>query len=248
MTGRLRKKPLASTPGVTMWESWQLTPEGAAIHPGERTAVIADVHLGYEWARGAAGDCVPAHSLDETRTRLDRLLARAPIERLIVAGDLVESSRPCHRTAADLRRLVDWLDPLGVRLLVLEGNHDRSPMGVSKLRRRSTGSPPLPSTCTVDSWTIGHGHQPIAGDRTISGHVHPIVRIAGVGAPCFLAGPGRIVLPAFSRNAAGWDVLTAAVPRDWRIADLRCFASTGDDILDLGLMPDMRRALARLSR
>ena len=71
---------------------------------GERTAVIADVHLGYEWARGSAGDCVPAHSLDETLARLERLLDRAPIARLVVAGDLVESPRPCRRTAADLRR------------------------------------------------------------------------------------------------------------------------------------------------
>jgi uncharacterized protein len=57
--------------GTNAFESWRLTPEGAAIHPGERTAVIADVHLGYEWARGSAGDCVPAHSLDETLARLD---------------------------------------------------------------------------------------------------------------------------------------------------------------------------------
>ena len=56
---------------------WNLTPEGAAIHAAERTAVIADVHLGYEWARGAAGDCVPSHSLEETVTRLVAVLARA---------------------------------------------------------------------------------------------------------------------------------------------------------------------------
>ena len=82
----------AQTPIV---EGWQLTPEGGAIHPGERIAVIADVHLGYEWARGAAGDCVPAHSLAETLKKLERLLERSPIDRLVVAGDLVESPRPC---------------------------------------------------------------------------------------------------------------------------------------------------------
>ena len=60
-------------------EGWQFTPEGAAVHHGERTAVIADVHLGYEWARGAAGDCVVAHSLARN-TRLAFDLAR-PIAR-----------------------------------------------------------------------------------------------------------------------------------------------------------------------
>jgi putative SbcD/Mre11-related phosphoesterase len=221
-------------------ECWQLAPEGAAIHPGERTAVIADVHLGYEWARGSAGDCVPAHSLDETLSRLDRLLARAPIARLIVAGDLIESPRPCRRTAADLDRLRGWLDSLGVSLLALEGNHDRSPRRVSRPTRGSTKSPPLPASCTVDGWTIGHGHRPLSGPRIISGHHHPVLRFERNIAPCFLVGPSRIVLPAFSSNAAGGDVLTEAVPDDWHTSQLRCIVSTGNELLDFGPLPDLQ--------
>src|SRR5271157_1665915 len=118
----------AQTPIV---EGWLLAPEGGAIHPGERSAVIADVHLGYEWARGAAGDCVPAHSLAETQNKLERLLERTPIDRLVVAGDLVESPRPCARTAAELARLALWLDQRGVRLVLIEGNHDRSLAGMT---------------------------------------------------------------------------------------------------------------------
>ena len=108
-------------------------PEGGAIHRGERTAVIADVHLGYEWARGSAGDCVPAHSLAETLAKLDRMLMRGPIERLVVAGDLVESTRPCARTAADLARLARWLEQRELRLVLLEGNHDRSLASMARL-------------------------------------------------------------------------------------------------------------------
>jgi putative SbcD/Mre11-related phosphoesterase len=218
---------LPEKPDIFGSGSWQLAPEGAAIHRGERTAVIADVHLGYEWARGSAGDCVPAHSLNETLARLDRFFAREPIAHLIVAGDLVESARPCPRTAADLRRLRDWLDRLDVSLTVLEGNHDRSPS--------------LPANCTIGGWTIGHGHRPLSGDRTISGHLHPVVRVAGSSAPCFLAGPGRIILPAFSRNAAGLDIVTARVPPEWLEIPMRCIASTGDDLLDLGPLPVLRR-------
>ena len=33
------------------FDDWRLTPEGAAVHLGEQTAVVADLHLGYEWAR-----------------------------------------------------------------------------------------------------------------------------------------------------------------------------------------------------
>src|SRR3954451_18547391 len=114
-------------------DPWRLTPEGGAIHPGERLAVVADVHLGYEWARGRGGGCVPAHSLAETLAKLDRLLARGEIDRLVVAGDLVESPRFCRRTAADLAALGRWLADRGVSLVALAGNHD------------PPQSPPLPA-------------------------------------------------------------------------------------------------------
>ena len=65
---------------------WTLLPEAAAVFEAEKTAVVADVHLGYEWARAAGGDVVPSHSLRETVARLDRLFHRASINRLIVAG------------------------------------------------------------------------------------------------------------------------------------------------------------------
>ncbi len=213
---------------------WTLTPEGAAIHVAERTAVVADVHLGYEWARGAAGDCVPAHSLAETLSRLAAILARATITRLVVAGDLVESARPCRQTDDDVRRLTAWLEARGVGLLALEGNHDRP-------RRASAGkSLQRTATCTVGGWTIAHGDRPIDGERTVCGHFHPTLRVDGISAPCFLAGPSRIVLPAFSANVAGCDVLAGPVQHAWIDEALRCIASTGTDLLDFGPLPMLR--------
>lgn len=211
----------------TTAEIWEPTPEGGMLHRAERVAVVADLHLGYEWARGAAGDCVPPHSLAEAVARLEKLLHRAPIATLIVAGDLVESHRPCRRTEADLRRLADWLEVRGVRMVLLRGNHDRT-------------RPEAPDCLVVDGWTIAHGHRPIVGDRTISGHFHPVLRVEGISAPCFLIGPDRIILPAFSANAAGCDVRTAAIPRDWLQAGLRCLASTGDELLDFGPLDGLR--------
>ena len=212
-------------------DGWCLTAEGAAVHPGEAVAIIADVHLGYEWARATRGDVVPAHSLAETLTKLEALRARTRIERLVVAGDLVESRRPCRRTAQDEDRLVSWLAERGVELVALQGNHD------------PPRHPPRPETLEIAGWTIGHGHRPIAGRRTMCGHHHPVLRAGSLVAPCFLVGPTTIVLPAFSPNAAGLDVTAPVLPDALRIASARCVAGLGGELLDFGPLPDLVRQL-----
>jgi putative SbcD/Mre11-related phosphoesterase len=212
---------------------WQLAPECAAVHAAERIAVIADVHLGYEWARGASGDCVPAHSLAETLHRLSTLVERCAIDRLVVAGDLVESPAPCARTDADVARLRGWLSARGIALVPLAGNHDRAAAEVR-------------TTLEVAGWTIGHGHRKIAAARTISGHHHPILRAGCHASPAFLVGPKRIVLPAFSRNAAGGNVASPSVAAHWRHEPLHCLACPAGEWLDFGplsRLPARLRAL-----
>ncbi len=171
------------------------------------------------------------------------MLRRAPFSRLVVAGDLVESSRPCSRTAADVRRLGEWLTERGISLTVLEGNHDRSLFPLSK--DRGPGRSHLPATCSVGGWTIGHGDRQLAGPRTISGHHHPVFRYGGVASPCFLIAPGRIVLPAFTSNAAGCDVVSAVVPGELRKLPLRCIVGSESELLDFGPLRDLRRRLRR---
>ena len=154
-----------------------------------------------------------------------------------MAGDLVESARPCPRTGADLGRLTDWLASRGVSL----DGPGRQPRSRPATRRDEDDHPRRPASWTLDGWTIAHGHRRDRGDRTISGHFHPTLRFEGYSAPCFLVGPGRIVLPAFSANAAGCEVLAGPVPRAWIDEGLRCIASTGRELLDFGPLSDIRR-------
>jgi hypothetical protein len=211
-------------------DGWWLAPEGAAVHIEERTAVVADVHLGYEWSRGSGGDIVPAHSLAETIAALGRLLGRATVDRLIVAGDLVESSRPCRRTDADLARLREWLRVRGVDLVAVQGNHDPP--------RR----PRAPDSIEIAGWTIAHGHRKVDAERAMTGHDHPILRVGRTVACCILAGPDAIVLPALTGNAAGLNV--AHSPARWKGRGLRCWAGTGMRLLDFGPVDDLAGRLA----
>ena len=124
-------------------------------------------------------------------------------------------------------------------MIVLMGNHDRARLPVASDALEAANA--LSQSYTVADWTIGHGDRPVAGARTITGHLHPVMRTDGFAAPCFLVAPGRIILPAFSLNAAGLDVATAALPRDWRSAGFQCLASTGDELLDFGSLSGLRR-------
>ena len=210
---------------------WTLTSEGAAIHAAERTAVIADVHLGYEWARASGGDSIPPHSLAETLAKLDLLLSRASIARLIVAGDLVETPKPCPRTSRDVRALVAWLRERAIEPVFLMGNHDPP--------RR----PALLASIEVDGWTILHGDRPLPEGPCLFGHHHPALKATGLVAPCFLIGERTIALPAFSPNAAGFDVSSGWLPEPLRREPLRCVAGAGGELLDFG---PLRELVSRL--
>jgi putative SbcD/Mre11-related phosphoesterase len=222
-----------SVPARGRAATWQLTAEGAAVLPDERLAVIADVHLGYEWARGAAGDALPAHSLRETLEKLGSLVASWPIECLVVAGDLVESPSPCRRTAADLRALAAWLHSRGITLLRLQGNHDAS------------ARPALPTNIEVAGWTISHGDSACRAEHAMIGHHHPGLRVNGAVVPCFVYSDALIVLPAFSRNAAGFDVAHGALPRALGRDGFRCAATLEDEIFDFGPVAGLARRLTR---
>src|SRR5579864_363339 len=229
--GNERSRATRGTRAFSMPNEWTFVPEGAAILAAEGVAVISDVHLGYEWSRGAGGDCVPAHSLAETLAKLTSLLSRGRIGRLIVAGDLVESAVRCDRTNEDVERFRGWLGARGVDLMLLKGNHD------------PPHQPALAMSVEVGGWAISHGHYPVAGQRRVIGHYHPVIRTGGVSSPCFLAGPRLVILPAFSSNAAGLDVGAATLPVELRGFTLRCMVCAGEELLDFGLIRALRKNL-----
>lgn len=210
-------------------EGWALAAPGALVHNPTRTAVIADLHLGYEWSRGRRGDVMPAHSLAETSAKLDRLLAVARINRLIVAGDMVESRTYCRKTEDDVSALAEWLHARGIALYRVRGNHDPS--------SRSD----IPSTIVIDGWTICHGDDEPTHDRMIIGHHHPAIGIGGVVAPCFLISQCCIILPAFSQNAAGLNVLSRKLPRSLGGHRFHCVAVADEALLGFGELDTLRQ-------
>lgn len=206
---------------------WRLTPYRLAVHEPTRTAVIADPHLGYNDARRRSGDAIPLLSFEDQLAPLKRACAVFDLADLVVAGDLCEA-RLDEEIVARFDAFVKECG-LFVRAIV-PGNHDR---GWAKFDGRL---PMFPDGYALGSWTVIHGDRPMEAERTVMGHAHPAWRAGSRMQACYLAKADRLVLPAFSHDAAG-----GAVNRTPLWTGYRAIAIDGDQLIDRGLLTEQRR-------
>jgi putative SbcD/Mre11-related phosphoesterase len=201
-------------------DEWLLTPQRLAMHVPTATAVVADVHLGYDRARQRRGDAIPLTGLEDLREALSGLLCRHSFRRLVVAGDLIEDTAGLTLISELLR----WLHEHQLELAVVPGNHDRS------LVRGAPLVPLYPEGVRIGGWLVIHGDERVPSGFVVMGHYHPCLRCGEyITAPCYLLGRERLVLPAFSPDAAGVNVVGA---RRWR--GHQCIAIAGEQLLDFG--------------
>ena len=213
-------------------DEWRLTPQRVAVHLPTATAVLADLHLGYNEARRRDGEAVPPADLGLILAPLRSAAAAHGVRRVVIAGDLFESG-PVASLAADLVR---WMRQADLELAaVAPGNHDRG------LAADARGLPIHPDGCMVGRWRVVHGDGRLPDGPVVHGHEHPWARWSGrVGGPCYLVGADRIVLPAYSEDAAGVNVVNA---RKWR--RFRCCVVAGDRVLDFGELAALKKRLGR---
>ena len=209
---------------------WLLTAERAAVHRLTRTAVIADLHLGYSQARRRAGDSVPVAASAEVRQRLLRLIQRHSIGRLIVAGDLVENDLGWQEATELMRFLTGSHVQVAA---IIAGNHDK------KANVQTNLGVPWRSVVTLRGWRIVHGDGELPPGRLVSGHFHPVLRWPGLpAAACYLVSTNRLILPAFSADAAGVNVLSR---REWDASV--CHVVADDCVLNFGAVGFLKRRM-----
>jgi metallophosphoesterase superfamily enzyme len=233
-----------------VFHDWLLTPQRVAVHLPTRTAVVADLHLGYAEARRRRGDAVPRESVPQLLEPLRRVERQYMTRQLVIAGDLLEDNDCCEALA----EFLEWLHQSEMdRITVVPGNHDRG-LEASPLARSCL--PLCPQGIDVGEWRIVHGEGSLPEAPVVHGHFHPCLRWSPkrranrprfsrgrfapdtIDGPCYLSGPGRLILPAFSKEAAGVNILPV---RRWRA--LHCHVVVGNHVLDLGAVSALRRKL-----
>lgn len=184
-----------------------------------RTLAVADLHLGYAWAHRAAGQLLPVSAHEDTTERLFHLVDRYQPEEVVVLGDVVHRATNLPALHAELRWLALAIGDRA-RLRLIGGNHDRqlaetlAAAGIGlEIAEFIEAGPHILLHGDSDEATarVRTASQTTRGGRVIMGHEHPaIVLTDGIASrakcPCFLAGPGLLIVPAFSPWAAGTEI------------------------------------------
>jgi uncharacterized protein len=223
----------------------------AAWFPDERVLAVADLHLGYAWAHRLSGQLMPITPANDTLARLQELQRDYQPREIVVLGDIVHRAMALPALEQELRELFNVLSPRS-QLTFLAGNHDRELQQMVKLWLLPIE---LAATREIGPNLFLHGDaanaaadapalrlKSAARPRVIIGHEHPAISIGdGVTTsqkcPCFLVSERVIVLPAFSRWAAGSDIRCYPLMSPFARAAkfTRAIAICGDKLLPIGL-------------
>lgn len=197
---------LPAAPGVLV------DPRRAAWLPESAVLVVSDLHLGYVWVERSRGALLPLVSEDATR-RLLELIADYQPRQCVFLGDTLHATADLEVLGSELSELINAIGAK-CQLHFVIGNHDRQ---LAPLVTRLGFYIPCSRTLRCGPHLLVHGDEfrpqdlePELGPAgwIIYGHEHPAISVSDgvttqLKVPCFLAGPRRLVLPAFSRWSAG---------------------------------------------
>lgn len=189
-------------PGVT------ITNDRCLLLEEGPTAVIGDLHLGYESALESEGMFIPRTNTESVRDSLNRIIDKYEPARIVLLGDIKHDfKRSSYQSREDVRNIVKLVDE-AAEAVVIKGNHDNflqnilSSIGINAL-----------DYIDIMGYRLEHGHVDSGIRPVIIGHEHPSVKIPGelsgsMKLQCYVVSKkdGVIVIPPFSPFASGNDL------------------------------------------
>lgn len=174
---------------------------GALWIAGERTLVVADLHLEKGSSYAVRGQMLPPYDTRETLGRLEAEVDATGAATVILLGDTFHDRTSEDRLAPDDAQRLRAL-ARGRALIWVIGNHD------------ADGPQALPGE-TADELALAGlvlRHEPRAGPQPgeVAGHLHPAAKVRAprgtIRRRCFVTDAERAVLPAFGAYAGGLNV------------------------------------------
>jgi uncharacterized protein len=167
----------------------------------DRSLIVSDLHFGKTGHFRKAGIAVPQSVYREDLLRLLCQIQYFRPRQLLVVGDLFHS-----RENKELELFLKWREDFPhLAIQLVQGNHDI--LHTDWYEKAAIGV--APGVLSIGPFSFVHDITEIGGvvareTYYFSGHIHPGIRIRGLGRqslqfPCFYFGGGYAVLPAFGR-------------------------------------------------
>jgi DNA ligase-associated metallophosphoesterase len=166
---------------------------GAMYWVQRRLLVISDVHLGKVSHFRKFGAAIPSGVIHKNFLKLDEVIAYFNPESICFLGDLFHSSL---NREWDLFR--NWVSKTNLPIVLIAGNHDI----INPKKYEVLGIKTVSEWATEEGFLLTHHPETREGYFTLCGHIHPAVRLRGMGRQvlkllCFFMSENRMILPAF---------------------------------------------------
>ncbi|HUS96314.1 MAG TPA: ligase-associated DNA damage response endonuclease PdeM [Hyphomicrobiaceae bacterium] len=179
---------------------------GALYWPGERTLIVADLHLEKGSAFAARGtQMLPPYDTRETLLKLARAIDKFDAQTVIALGDSFHDPDGSERMSSENLAILRIMQE-DRRWLWITGNHD------PEIAERAGGE----VQTEIEIEGLRFRHEPFPGPVTheIAGHLHPAARLSLHGytlrRACFIGNGRRLVLPAYGALTGGLNILDSA--------------------------------------
>jgi uncharacterized protein len=175
-------------------QEFHLHPLGGLFWEVKSLLLISDVHLGKVSHFRKFGAAVPRKAIHKNFLLLDKIVADFEPFQICFLGDLFHSS-----LNKEWELFENWVAKTPAEIILVAGNHDIiAPEKFEKLK--VSIFPEL----LIDSFLLTHHPEEREGYFTFCGHVHPSIKLKGIGKdrlklPCFFKSEHQMILPAFGQ-------------------------------------------------
>lgn len=192
-----------------MNQQFWLTGDRTLFWEEEKVLIVSDLHFGKTGHFRKSGIAVPQSVYKEDLQRLVIQIQHFQPKELIIVGDMFHS-----HANKELELFLKWrADLSGLEIQLIRGNHDI----LKEDWYLHAGIKLNQTTLSMNRFHFVHDivdlqqrdgafkeHTPGSSPYFFSGHIHPGIRVQGMGKqslcfPCFYFGKEYAVLPAFSR-------------------------------------------------
>lgn len=173
-------------------QEFVLHPTATLFWKAKSMLLISDVHLGKVSHFRKFGAAVPQNAIAKNFELLDEAIGYFQPKTICFLGDLFHSSLNQEWILFE-----KWVKGKQAKMILVEGNHDI----ISYLKYETLGIAVV-SELELEGFLLTHHPEYRKGFFNFSGHIHPAIRLKGLGKqtlrlPCFFRSPQQLILPAF---------------------------------------------------